>query len=339
MNLKKIKNKLNTEAETVFKKLGMETESYNGNIYSTCPIHEGSDNRRAFSFSPEKGIWKCWTRDCQHEYRNDIFGLILGKLSVDCGKDLEFKHVLNWVSSEFDIENYKEYCSRAILEDEHDFASLVNKIKTKQSVIKDSVFSIKEEYNIPSTYFSDRGFKKSTLKYFEVGDCFEKGLMNERSIIPIHNDDGSVVVGAIGRSIKEYKQPKFLFTPSGFNKRFYLYNYHRAKKRATETACMYILEGQGDVWKMYESGVKNAVSIFGKTISKEQANKLSKLPITHLIILTDNDQAGREARVKIQRDLSRMYKLSFPRLSEKDIGDMSIKKIKENVLNNLKGTY
>ena len=82
MNLKKLKQKLNSEAELVFEKLGMECENFGGNIYSTCPIHEGSDNPRAFSFSPEKGIWKCWTRDCQLEHNNDIFGLIVGVLSA-----------------------------------------------------------------------------------------------------------------------------------------------------------------------------------------------------------------------------------------------------------------
>ena len=89
---------------------------------------------------------------------------------------------------------------------------------------------------------------------------------------------------------------------------------------------------------MYEAGVQNAVSIFGKTLTNEQEQKLSKLPITHLIVLTDNDQAGK-IKVQIKRRLSRMYKITFPTLSSKDIGDMNIKDIKSNILFNLKGTY
>ena len=138
--------------------------------------------------------------------------------------------------------------------------------------------------------------------------------MKDRAIIPIYNDDGSKVVAAIGRSTKEYRNPKFLFYPTGFNKRFYFYNYHNAIEKARETSCLYILEGQGDVWRMFEAGVSNAVSIFGKNISNEQMQKLVKLPVTRLIILTDNDQAGRESKVEIQRKLSRMYKLTFPTL-------------------------
>ena len=83
----------------------------------------------------------------------------------------------------------------------------------------------------------------------------------------------------------------------------------------------------------------NAVSIFGKTITEQQQHKLSMLPITHLIILTDNDQAGRESKVQIKRQLGRMYKLTFPALQHKDIGDMKVKDIKSTILSNLKGTY
>ena len=61
--------------------------------------------------------------------------------------------------------------------------------------------------------------------------------------------------------------------------------------------------------------------------------------MTHLVVLTDNDQAGRQAKVEIQRKFGRMYKLTFPTLSNKDVGDMSVKDIKEKILINLKGTY
>jgi DNA primase len=163
--------------------------------------------------------------------------------------------------------------------------------------------------------------------------------MRGRAIIPIHDDTGTDYVGMIGRTTKEYVSPKFLIYPKGFDKRHFFYNYHRAIPKAIETSCLYIVEGQGDVWKLYEAGVFNVVSIFGKTISKEQENKLIKLPITHLVILTDNDQAGREAKVKIKRQLSRFYKLTFPKMLNKDVGDMSIEQIQNQILSKLKGTY
>lgn len=341
MNLQQIKKKLNNNAETVFKKLGMKCEVFGDNIYSTCPVHEDSDNPRAFSFSQQKGIWKCWTRDCQQEHRNDIFGLIQGALSNQAGTNLEFKDVLKWIKEEFNIKS--TYSSNnqdvEIEEDDEDFASIIKFINKSYTMISDKPIDLQYTLNKPSQYFEGRGFKKSTLNYFDVGDCHEQGIMKERSVIPIHNDTGELLVGMIGRSIKEYRMPKFLISPTGFNKRNYFYNYHRAVKKAEETSCLYILEGQGDVWKLHESGVRNAVSVFGKSISKEQAHKIKKLSVTHLIILMDNDQAGREARVHMKREFGRMYKLTFPKLSDKDVGDMSVYKIKKDILSTLKGTY
>jgi len=79
------------------------------------------------------------------------------------------------------------------------------------------------------------------------------------------------------------------------------------------------------------------VGIFGKTLTKEQQSKLQQLPLTHIIILTDNDQAGRESKIQLQRQLGRFYKLSFPKLNHKDIGEMSIEQIKKNVLSQIRG--
>jgi hypothetical protein len=53
----------------------------------------------------------------------------------------------------------------------------------------------------------------------------------------------------------------------------------------------------------------------------------------------DNDQAGREASIKIKRDLGRMYQLFFPKLTTKDIGEMKISDIKTQVLSQVKGLY
>jgi len=339
MNLQQIKKKLNNSAEAVFKKLGMKCEVFNDNIYSTCPVHENSDNPRAFSFSQEKGIWKCWTRDCQQEHGNDIFALIQGTLSNQSGTNVEFKDVLKWVKEEFNIKS-TSFTSEVHIEDEdEDFASIIKFMNQTCKCLDDKPIKFHHEVSKPSNYFIGRGFKKSTLNYFDVGDCHEQGIMKERSIIPIHNDNGELLVGMIGRSIKEYRMPKFLISPTGFNKRNYFYNYHRAIQRAEETSCLYILEGQGDVWKLHESGVRNAVSVFGKSISKEQSNKIKKLAVTHLIVLMDNDQAGREAMVQMKREFGRMYKLTFPKLSDKDVGDMSVYKIKKDILSELKGTY
>jgi 5S rRNA maturation endonuclease (ribonuclease M5) len=81
------------------------------------------------------------------------------------------------------------------------------------------------------------------------------------------------------------------------------------------------------------------MSIFGKSLTKEQEIKLSKMPITHIVVLTDNDQAGRESKIQIQRQLNRAYKLTFPKLPTKDIGEMTVEQIKNIILPQIKGKY
>ena len=340
MNLAQIKKKLNDNPELVFKHLNLDYEVFNGNIYCKCPIHEGSDNPRALSFSLDKGIWRCWTRDCQQDHSNDIFGFISATLGQLSGEEVTFKESLAWACEILGVKRItrdKKVITPDIVEDE--FLDLVNFINKKPNKYEDKPIECTCNTIIPSDYFLERRFNKRTMKYFEVGDCNESGPMKDRAIIPIHNDSGESLVGMIGRSTKVYRSPKFLFYPTGFNKRHYFYNYHRAISKATEKSCLFITEGQGDVWKLYEAGVKNAVSVFGKTLSEEQVNKLISMPITKIVVLMDNDQAGREARLEIYRKLNRIYKLIFPTVSGKDIGDMTVKQIKENILKSLEGLY
>ena len=341
MDLKQIKKLLNNNIESILKKLDIEYEVLGDNIYSKCPVHDGSDNPRAFSFSKDKGIWKCWTRDCQHQFNNDIFGLIRGALSKIEGEDIGFKQALKWACNNFTINKTK---SKKLItvpaeEESDDFSELVSFFGEKIENKEHSKIDIECNLAYPSKYFLARGFLESTLNHFEVGDCKDnKSIMADRAVIPIHDDTGTKIVALIGRSIKEYRIPKFLFS-EGFNKKYFFYNYHRAINRVHETNTLFIVEGQGDVWRLYESGITNVVSIFGKTISKEQEHKLSKMPLTHIIVLTDNDQAGRESKIQIQRQLGRMYKLTFPKISTKDIGEMSVEQIKSKVLTQIKGIY
>lgn len=334
MNLKQLKQLLNTNIETVFDKLHIEYETLGDNIYSTCPIHDSSDNPRAFSFSKDRGIWKCWTRECQNEYRNDVLGLIHGILCKN--EPVEFGKALSWVKKEFGVA---QTTIQPTQEDtENEFSNLIKHLHDNISFPSFKEFKVNLDIQTPSQYFINRGFKPETLNYFEVGDCNDKSSkLYDRAIIPIYNDTGSHKIAYICRSIKEYKIPKFLIYPKGFDKRYSFYNLDKALPHIEKSNTLFIVEGQGDVWKLYEAGIYNAVGIFGRTLTREQQKKLQTLPLTHLVILTDNDQAGRESKIQLQRQLSRFYKLSFPKIQHKDIGDMTTEQIHSSLLSQIRG--
>lgn len=338
MDLKKIKKLLGNNIELILSELGVEFQKNGENITCPCPVH-GSDSPNSFSYSTDKNIWSCWSRRCQDEFSNDVIGLIQGILSKDADEDVGFSAALTWACRTLNIDNNSVKVEKAEEEQEDDFVKMVGLFSKKKESHEDETVSIDCDVMHPSDYFQKRGFSDKTLLHFGVGDCNQKkSTMVQRAIIPIHNLSGDKIVAYIGRSTKDYIMPKFLFT-KGFNKRNYLYNYHMAIEKAKETSTLFITEGQGDVWKLYEAGVKNAVGIFGKSLSDKQKKVLETSGITRLVILTDNDQAGRESKMQIQRQMSRMFRVIFPRMPKKDVGDMSAKQIQESILPQLKGMY
>jgi 5S rRNA maturation endonuclease (ribonuclease M5)/Zn-finger protein len=335
MNLSQIKSFISQNIETIFDKLEIGYETLGDNVYCKCPIHDLSDNPRAFSFSKDRGIWRCWTRECQKDHKNDAIGLLQALLSKKNNETFTFNKTVSWLNSNFKTNILLEYTENVPQEEEDGFEKTVsllsNKIAFPSHKIIDQI-----KIKTPSRYFLDRGFDKKTLQYFGVGDCLDSDSpLYDRALIPIHSDCGNHLIGYIGRSVKEYRIPKFLIYPKKFDKKYYLYNMHRAYDSIKLANSVIIVEGQGDVWKLYESGVYNVVGIFGRSLSQEQQKKLQLLPITTVVVLTDNDQVGRESKLQLQRQLSRFYKLKFPKFTSKDVGDMKVSEVKKELLSQI----
>jgi len=333
LDLNKVKSIVFENIELLLESFDLEYEQVADNIFMKCPIHEGSDNPQGVSISLTKQAWRCWTRGCHEHYNTDIFGFVKGVLDTE-----SFSDALRYVCKLYNVNEAKTKLEKKDKPKETVFGDLVKTIRNKQDLV--STIQVKPECvetmgNSP--YFESRGFQNSTLDHFGVRDCNDNRCpMRHRSIIPI-NFHGEQV-GYIARATKGWLQPKYLFS-SGIKKTDYLYNYDDAIKVAKETKCMFLVEGQGDVWKLWECGVKNVVGLFGKDISCQQRGLLLESGITALVILTDNDQAGRESKIKIKRDISRLFKLTFPKMHTKDLGNVQVEAIKDNLLKDLRGYY
>lgn len=336
LDLDKVKDVIFSDINQLLDSFNLEYECYGTSIFMRCPIHEGSDNNRALSISTDLRSWRCWTRGCHETYHTDVFGFTKGVLSQE--KEASFSDVLKHVCKVYDISSVRNIKTTKKQDStKNEFNNCVKIFNANQTKI---VSNNIERVNTcgESPYFISRGFNQKTLDYFGIEDCTDKtSTMKHRAIIPVHCDSG-VEIAYIARSTKDYITPKYLFSKN-FRKSDYLYNYHRAIESAIQTSCLFLVEGQGDVWRLYETGVNNCMGLFGKDISQQQKTKLIRSGVTTLVILTDNDQAGRESKVKIQRSLNRIFSLKFPRMSRKDIGDMSVQKIKEEILPQTKGLY
>jgi 5S rRNA maturation endonuclease (ribonuclease M5) len=336
LDLKKVKDIIFDDIDLLLEDLELEYERQDDNIFMCCPIHAGSDNPQGLSISLYRKAWRCWTRGCHEDSSTDIFGFIGGCLKTD-----NFSEILRYVCNLYSVDGAKTNKKQKsnLDKDSELFKKLVKQFKKERQKIANPtetfIGPFPKKMLGGSPYFESRGFNRETLKHFGVRDS-DSFVMRNRSIIPVVYKQGKI--GFIARATKEWVQPKYLFS-EGFKKTDYLYNYDNAIKRAQEIGCIFLVEGQGDVWKLYEAGVYNAVGLFGKDISRSQRSLLLNSGVTKLVILTDNDQAGREAKIKIKRDMSRMFKLIFPKMKTKDLGNMFTDKIKQDILDNLQGHF
>jgi 5S rRNA maturation endonuclease (ribonuclease M5) len=320
LDLNKVKDIIFKDLGKLLKDLDIEWDSKNNNVFMPCPIH-GGDNPNGLSISSIHKNWRCWTHSCHEEFGTDIFGFIGG-----CRQDATFSDTLRYVCKLYNIGNEHTSTSVKPENNKSQLEEIVDIFKPEDTQIKEHAYTRDVKTIKNSPYFeNNRGFLSS-----------KSSSMFNRAIIPVRFQNKEV--GYIARATKDYIQPKYLFS-SGFKKTEYLYNYDEAVGAGLDKHTLFLVEGQGDVWKLYEAGVKNAVGLFGKDISNQQIKLLVGAGVTYIVVLTDNDQAGREGRMKIQRELSRMFNLIYPPMLKKDIGDMTLEQIKDYILPHVKGLY
>jgi DNA primase len=332
LDLVAVKEIIFSDIELLLDSFGLEYKQDGDNIFMKCPVHAGSDNEHGVSISISKRLWTCWTRGCHKDHNSDIFGFIKGVLGTD-----KFGDVLKYIRKLYNLDAARQFnAPTKSLTVDQDFSSLVKTF----SAFKPDV--LKHAFEMPPTtltspYFESRGFDPSTLSHFGVADCNDtQHVMRHRAIIPVRYC--ATTVGFIARSTQEWLHPKYLFS-SGFKKSHYFYNYDDGMTHANDLGCLFLVEGQGDVWRLWEAGCKNVVGLFGKSISSHQKHMLLQSGITALLVLTDNDQAGREAKMKIKRDLGRFFDLIFPAMHSHDIGSSSKQKVQDSILSKLERYY
>jgi DNA primase len=154
-------------------------------------------------------------------------------------------------------------------------------------------------------YLAERGLTSETIVDFGIGYC-SKGLMAERIAIPIHDPEGQVVAYA-GRWPGEPPEdtPKYKL-PQGFRKSLELFNIDRAKKEPAE-APLVIVEGFFDAMKLHQHGCRKVVALMGSTMSTAQEELIRKYTDrhSHVIVMLDEDEAGRSGREDIAARLAR----------------------------------
>lgn len=302
-----------SQIKSVLKSIGVDMISETGNDFlCLCPFH-GNRNTPSFSVSKERGAFICFNPSCGES--GSIVDLV--KRLTDRNEFEAIRFVkIKQVESAVDLE--EELSS--VLSEKPDFEEFSNEIISNLS----SNMSLMSE---GMDYMLSRGFTKETVSYFNIGYSDKQDMVT----VPVHSPDG-ICVGIVGRHVSE---KRFKNSP-GLPKNKTLFNIHRAK-RVSPVAI--VTEASFDAMRIHQAGYPNAVATLGGHISKENTDLLNKY-FTKIIIMTDNDEAGRSLgnniakRLKSKEILWAMYDYEtvYPH-GAKDVGDMTDAEIKQCISN------
>jgi 5S rRNA maturation endonuclease (ribonuclease M5) len=339
--------------EPLLDHFGIEYKNNSKMISMSCPIH-GGDNESALNIYPEgetyRGNWKCRTHNCEQEFKSSIIGFIRGIISRQkynwqkpgdraCPFNEALDYALMFINK--DIKDIK--ISKGD-RDKKSFTNIVNYISDKED-IKNSYITrnqIIKSIEIPAQYYINRSYSPEILKKYDVGLCSKSGKpMSNRVVVPIYDNDYKYMVGCTGRSIFEkcsncnsyhdnqcpdtdnrWLYPKWKHS-TDFKSQNYLYNFWFAQKFILETQTAIIVESPGNVWRLEENYIHNSVGIFGSSMSDRQKMLLDSSGAMNIIVLTDNDEAGRKAADQIYNKCKNTYRVFIPTISANDVGEMS----------------
>lgn len=300
----KIKDELNIES--VAEELGIKINK--SRRVALCPFHNDKNPSMSFKFDR----YRCFS--C-NEY-GDIFDLVQ-KLN-----GLTFHESIEYLANKAGIDIPKDNFSK----EDSKQASI---IKNSRECL-DSVFSLCEKdlllnkSNNAFNYLSDRGISKRSIIDFRLGysksynivssNAFKFGLdvlkfagldsyaaeaFNNRIVIPIF-DDRNRPLGFSCRTMSSVKVNKYINTRTTglFNKSKVLFGINIAKSYILNYKHAFLAEGQFDVIKMHDKGIKNTVAIQGSALTQDHINVLKSLGVNKVTLMFDGDQGGFDLTIK-----------------------------------------
>lgn len=354
-----ISDRLCDNYDALLNNLDVSLEDSGKYFVGCCPIHCG-DNKTAFNLFKEghtiRGNWVCRSRQCESCFKPTILGFVRGILSSkngwcdkgDTNKVIPFYQVINWACQFLKTDWNSLKSAGSNLESKKYIAAMESLNKKKLNSGGTPRETAIKCLSIPSKYITSRGFNEELLKKYDIGLCLKSNNgFQDRSIIPVYDETGKVMVAYTGRSIFDecnkchsYHNPqhscpgdkyiniysKWKHSPHINN---YLYNYNNAKTYIKKSQTAILVEGPLDVLKLIEAGVNNSVAIFGTSISEQQQIILETSGAWNIILMLDMDDAGRLGCEKIKKQLSRSYNVKILNYAKKDVGELSIDEVKQ----------
>lgn len=361
--LKVVCDEVCDDIESLLDSFGLDYKFNNKMITMCCPIH-GGDNPSALNLYPTgdnyRGNWKCRTHNCEKIFKGSVLGFIRGIISnqkygweKDGDQACSFKEAVEYATAFINKDLSEIKISRKDKEKKQ-FTNIINYLNNTNDsgTTKISRKQIVQSLNIPAQYYISRSYSSEVLTKYDVGLCDKPNKeMSNRVVVPIYDNDYKYMVGCSGRSIYEkcekckshhdsalecpdkdnaWKFCKWKHS-ADFKSQNYLYNFWFAKEHILKTGVAIIVESPGNVWRLEENGIHNSVGMFGSSLSDRQKILLDSSGAMALVILTDNDEAGKKAAEQIKIKCQNTYRIFIPQISKNDIGEMNSEEIESEI--------
>ena len=290
-------------------------------VVGCCKVH-GGDNPTAFNINLNTsdeycGRWFCNTHGCHRKYGGDILGLIWAMMN-SLGP-VSFKDVLDVASTLAGVERI-DFVSDL-------FTDLILK-NVNESFTGISKNDFRQRFKYPCRYYLERGFSEEVLDEFDVGYCDNvDDEMYCRAVFPIYDKSAKSIIGCIGRTTTDSKSK--WKNGHGLKISEYLFGYWKSLKYVCQTGKIVLVEGQGDVMKLWQAGIKNSFGLFGSSLSASQELLIQQTGVTDIVTLFDNDEAGNKIRNKCTESFKRLFNVKHLLPSKQDVGEMEISSIQE----------
>ena len=240
--------------------------------------------------------------------------------------DLSLKFFQNNLASGEGIKAKEYLFKRGINE------TIINEFKLGLSISNNSLKKFFESKNVSLELAYKIGLlNKSGTEYYDV--------FNDRIMIPIFNQSGKLC-GYTGRCYLKDEENKYVNSKENeiYKKSEVLFNYFNAKNEINKLKEIVIVEGNMDAITMSTYGIKNVCALMGVVLTSYQINFLKKQRLK-LILMLDNDNAGRTATLKVGDNLYnagidvRVVRLSGAKDPDEYVRKNGIEALKENISN------
>ena len=326
-----LKNKLMKKIHDLFDYFDIDYYEADGRLTTCCPVHHG-DNYTAFNINVEEdndehyGRWFCNTKQCHlNKPGKDILSLLWMLLEDKHNRDFVFPEVLKFADTF--CADVKVNVGDVLISTVDPIDKLIKNPRKKQS--KDNRITrqmVRTHLEFPCNYYIKRGFTEEALNHFDVGLCTRPGSqMHNRVVFPVYDENDEYMIGCVGRTV--CGDVRKWINQKGFNKSNFLFNYGKALKYTGETDAIILVEGQGDVIRLYEAGINNVVGIFGSKISDSQEYLIQKSGVSTVVIMTDADEAGQKCANDIEERFKYLFNVKRVNTPTNDVGDMTVTEI------------